>query len=63
LTIKTAPLVRTAHATRLLDTFAHEGFPTPVFVPVEISEPQLAHVQGAAATTINNSQNAVRFFI
>jgi hypothetical protein len=41
-TMIAALLVRTAQATSLVETKAHDGLPTPVFVPVEAGVLQLA---------------------
>src|SRR6516162_4973192 len=49
LTMTVDRLLRTAHATWLVETSAHEGMPIPVAVPVEMKLPQLAHAAGHSA--------------
>jgi hypothetical protein len=57
--------LRTAQTTWLDDTWAHDGVPNPVPVPVEMKLPQLAHAAGLSAWQSGKSSrhNTILFIL
>jgi hypothetical protein len=56
-------LLRTAHATCPVETWAHEGLPTPVAIPVDLKLPQDPHANGHNPSRVNKPILAIRIMI
>jgi hypothetical protein len=56
-------LLRTAHATCPVETWAQDGLPIPVALPVDLKLPQDPHASGHTPSKVNKANLATRVII